>query len=176
MFVYLNNKAGLRALGHHGHPGIVGRVGAHPGGSGARGPDGPYHPFPVQISSAALFTDFQTLMKIVKNFIFSPIHCKTISDFRCDAATCIRFFMPVLSTRDRLLTGASSLLDLRTKPPRSSALSLAPGPPGPEPLLMAELGLGSSTPGCSEDTEGLRAPSPPLECDAIPKAALVLTP
>ena len=175
MFVYLNNKAGLRALGHHGHPGIVGRVGAHPGGSGARGPDGPYHPFPVQISSAALFTDFQTLMKIIKKTSFSLLFIA--KQYQISAATtCIRFFMPVLSTRDRLLTGASSLLDLRTKPPRSSALSLAPGPPGPEPLLMAELGLGSSTPGWSEDTEGLRAPSPPLECDAIPKAALVLTP
>ena len=98
--------------------------------------------------------------------------------------TCIRFFIPVLSTSDRLLTGASSLRDLRTKPPRRSAESLPPAPApateaAPPPLLMAEESLeaapGSSTPGCREDMEG-RRPSPPLECEAIPNAALVRTP
>ena len=88
--------------------------------------------------------------------------------------TCIKFFIPVLSTSDLRRTGASSLRDFSTNPPRSSALSLPPTPT-PPPLLMEEEGLGSSTPGCSDDTEGLR-PSPPLECEAMPKAALVLTP
>ena len=86
--------------------------------------------------------------------------------------TCIKFFIPVLSTRDRLRTGASSLRDFNTKPPRSSAPSFPP-PAGP-PLLSVE-DLGSSTPGWREDMEG-RLASPPLECEAIPKAALVLTP
>ena len=35
--------------------------------------------------------------------------------------TCIRFFMPVLSTRLRLLTGASSLRDFSTKPEKCSS-------------------------------------------------------
>ena len=91
-------------------------------------------------------------------------------------ATCIKFFIPVLSTKDLLRTGASSLLDLRTNPPRSSALSLVPPAAEAPPLLMEDdILTGSSTPGCNEDIEGLR-PSPPLECEAIPNAALVLTP
>ena len=41
--------------------------------------------------------------------------------------TCIRFFIPVLSTSDLLLTGASSLLDFSTNPPLTSSPDLCAG-------------------------------------------------
>ena len=43
-------------------------------------------------------------------------HQRRCEKSRKRAPTCIKFFMPVLSTRLRLLTGASSLRDFSTKP------------------------------------------------------------
>ena len=122
---------------------------------------GPEKTSPGQTGHSSLLSPISCLLPPI-SCLLSPASC----------LTCIKFFIPVLSTRDRLRTGASSLRDFKTNPPRISAESF----PGPFPLLRAEDLVGSSTPGWREDMEGRLAPSPPLECDAIPKAALVLTP
>ena len=158
MFVYLNNKAGLRALGHHGHPGIVGRVGAHPGGSGARGPDGPYHPFPVQISSAALFSDFQTLMKIIKkrHFLSYSLQNNIRFPLRCD-------YLHQILHACSLHQGPSSdgsLIASRLEDEASAELGAVLGPrtPGTRAVAHGGAGLGLLDPGLERGHGGSPGP------------------
>ena len=94
--------------------------------------------------------------------------------------TCTKVFMPVLSTSDLRLEGASSLLALKTKPPRISSVFLGPPvtlPTADAPDDPTASGMVASTPlsWFREETELPILFSSLLE-EANPNGALVRTP